>query len=119
MAREYASRDQIYHLNLRNTTVRTQTPLEYYTTYIDTIQKKGQITRASSSHHAKYRTWVASCDNHAKYRTLGFLWLKEADVVENTPRTLPKGSRYVRSLRVLHNFRLRMRTPKGTPKGVK
>ena len=33
-ARDYASRDQIYHLTLRNTTVRTQTPLEYYTTYI-------------------------------------------------------------------------------------
>ena len=37
-ARDYASRDQIYHLTLRDTTVRTQTPLEYYTTYtIDTI----------------------------------------------------------------------------------
>jgi hypothetical protein len=33
-ARDYASRDHIYHLTLRNTTVRTQTPLEYYTTYI-------------------------------------------------------------------------------------
>ena len=32
--RDYASRDQIYHLTLRNTTVRTQTPLEYYTTYL-------------------------------------------------------------------------------------
>ena len=32
--RDYASRDQIYHfihLALRNTTVRTRTPLEYYT----------------------------------------------------------------------------------------
>ena len=29
--------------------------------------------------------------------------------------TLPKGSRDLRSLRVLRNFRLRMRTPKGTP----
>ena len=35
-ARDYASRDQIYHLTLRNTTVRTQTPLENYTTYIYT-----------------------------------------------------------------------------------
>jgi hypothetical protein len=32
------------------------------------------------------------------------------------PMTLPKGSRDLRSLRVLRNFRLRMRTPKGTPK---
>jgi hypothetical protein len=33
--RDYASRDQIYHfihLALRNTTVRTRTPLEYYIT---------------------------------------------------------------------------------------
>ena len=37
--------------------------------------------------------------------------------IENTPRTLPKGSRDLRSLWVLRNFRLRMRTPKGTPKG--
>ena len=44
----------------------------------------------------------------------GFLGSLDADVVENTPRTLPKGSRDLRSLRVLHNFRLR--TPKGTPK---
>jgi hypothetical protein len=27
LARDYACRDQIYHLTLRNTTVRTQTPL--------------------------------------------------------------------------------------------
>jgi hypothetical protein len=33
-------------------------------------------------------------------------------LVENTPRTLPNGL-----LRVLRNFRLRMRTPKGTTKG--
>ena len=39
------------------------------------------------------------------------------DVVENTPRTLPKGSRDIRSLRVLRNFLLHMRTSKGTPKG--
>ena len=32
--RDYASRNQIYHLTFRNTAVRTQTPLEYYTTYI-------------------------------------------------------------------------------------
>ena len=32
--RDYASRNQIYHLTFRNTTVRKQTPLEYYTTYI-------------------------------------------------------------------------------------
>ena len=32
--RDYASRNQIYHLTFRNITVRTQTPLEYYTTYI-------------------------------------------------------------------------------------
>ena len=38
------------------------------------------------------------------------------DALENTPRTLPKGSRDPRSLRVLCNFRLRMRIPKGTPK---
>jgi hypothetical protein len=37
------------------------------------------------------------------------------DVVESTPWTLPKGSSDLRSLRVLWNFRLRMRTPKGTP----
>jgi hypothetical protein len=49
----------------------------------------------------------------------GFLWLKNADVVENTTMTLPKGSRDLRSLRVLRNFRLRMRTPNGTPKGIK
>ena len=46
----------------------------------------------------------------------GFLGLLDADVVENTPWTLPKGSRDLRSLRMLHNFRLR--TPKRTPKGV-
>ena len=39
---------------------------------------KGQIIRASSSHHAKYRM-------------RGFLWIYDTDVVENTPRTLPKG----------------------------
>ena len=33
-------------------------------------------------------------------------------LVENTPRKLPKGL-----LRMLRNFRLRMRTPKGTTKG--
>jgi hypothetical protein len=38
-------------------------------------------------------------------------------ILENTPRTLPKGSRDLRSLRVLRNFRLRMCTSKGTPKG--
>ena len=27
LGRDYASRDQIYHLTLRNTTVRTETPL--------------------------------------------------------------------------------------------
>jgi hypothetical protein len=37
--------------------------------------------------------------------------------IENTPRTLPKGSRDLRLLWVLRNFRLRMQTPKGTPKG--
>jgi hypothetical protein len=46
----------------------------------------------------------------------GFLGLLDADVVENTPWTLPKGSRDLRSLRMLHNFRLRI--PKRTPKGV-
>jgi hypothetical protein len=46
----------------------------------------------------------------------GFLGLLDADVVENTPWTLPKGSRDLRSLRMLHNFRLC--TPKRTPKGV-
>ena len=35
------------------------------------------------------------------------------------PRTLPKGSRDLRSLRVLHNFRLRMRTSKRNRKGSK
>jgi hypothetical protein len=49
--------------------------------------------------------------HHAKYRTRGFLWLYDADVVENTPKTLPKGSRDLRSLQVLHKFRLCMRTP--------
>jgi hypothetical protein len=37
--------------------------------------------------------------------------------IENTPRTLPKGSRDLRLLWVLRNFRLRMQTPKGIPKG--
>jgi hypothetical protein len=34
-------------------------------------------------------------------------------------RNHPKGSRDLRSLRVLRNFRLPMRTPKGTPRGIK
>jgi hypothetical protein len=33
------------------------------------------------------------------------------------PKDTAKGSRGLRSLRVLHTFQLRMRTPKGTPKG--
>jgi hypothetical protein len=61
---DYTSRDQIYHLSLRNTTVRTQTPLGVLHNlyiYTHTIWKyKGQITRASSSNHAKYRMPVVS-----------------------------------------------------------
>jgi hypothetical protein len=33
------------------------------------------------------------------------------------PKDTSEGSRDLWSLRVLHNFRLCMRTPKGTPKG--
>ena len=52
---------------------------------------KGAGNQGCSSNHAKYRTWVASSGNHAKYRTRGFQGLQDVDVVENTPRTLPKG----------------------------
>ena len=50
---------------------------KYYTTQTLYENKRGQITWASSSHHAKYRTQ-------------GFLWSQDVDVVENTPRTLPR-----------------------------
>jgi hypothetical protein len=48
---------------------------------------------------------------------VGCVVLLRVHLVENTTMTLPKGSRDLWSLRMLHNFRLRMRTPRELRRG--
>ena len=64
---------EIFKCTLRSTTQPIQTLYE---------NKRGEITRVSSS-------------NHAKYRTRGFPWLQDADVVETTPRVHVTFGHYV------------------------
>jgi hypothetical protein len=119
--RDYASRDQIYHfihLALRNTTVRTRTPLEYmyYT------------TTSNISENSKFLGDYWRC-----VRVLWVAWLPELAlslVICPFPAILLAPSiitqkfavfGYVRGCctplgRILCNFRLRKRTLNGTPK---